>query len=202
MQRKRVIPWLCALILCVPLFVSAQQPQQATRPLIDARSTGLEDAAKGTGLNQAKCSGEACVVNLAVAAVNVVFMIVGILLLLLFLYAGFLWMTAQGDTDRVKKAKETIMNAAFGLIIIVAAYSASVFVLDQLSSALSGKNSTSVPAGGQQNGAGFEGDPGFDQFNDDPGLFDPGSDPSSSGGSGLNNPGGNQPSGNTPNIAP
>ncbi|MDP2708802.1 MAG: hypothetical protein Q8O93_02005 [bacterium] len=58
--------------------------------------------------------------------------IVGILLLAYLLYAGYKWMTAHGDEEKVTAAKETIYRAIIGLIIIVAAYAISVFVVAKL----------------------------------------------------------------------
>src|SRR5688572_20123444 len=37
--------------------------------------------------------------------------LLGVVLVVLIIYAGFLWMTAQGDPDKVKKAKGIITNA-------------------------------------------------------------------------------------------
>lgn len=64
--------------------------------------------------------------------INVVLGFLGILLLVYLLYAGFLWMTAAGDDKQVGKAKEMIKNAVIGLIVIVAAFSISNFVLSSL----------------------------------------------------------------------
>jgi hypothetical protein len=64
--------------------------------------------------------------------INVVLGFLGIVLLGLLLYAGFTWMTAGGDEDKVKKAKGMITNAIIGLVIIVAAFAISSFVLGSL----------------------------------------------------------------------
>lgn len=47
----------------------------------------------------------------------------GLVMVGLFLYAGFLWMTAGGNSDSVDKAKGLIKNAVIGMIIIISAYS-------------------------------------------------------------------------------
>ena len=39
-----------------------------------------------------------------------------------------MWMTAQGDSGQVTKAKDLLINALIGLIIITAAYSITTFV--------------------------------------------------------------------------
>ena len=64
--------------------------------------------------------------------INVLLGFLGIVLLGYLLYAGFLWMTAGGDEENVKKAKDMIKNAIIGLVIIVAAFAISSFVLQAL----------------------------------------------------------------------
>ncbi|HWQ99838.1 MAG TPA: pilin, partial [Candidatus Methylomirabilis sp.] len=64
--------------------------------------------------------------------INVALGFIGIVLLVLLLLAGFNWMTAGGDTEKVKKAQQQIKNAIIGLVIIVAAFAISNFVLSSL----------------------------------------------------------------------
>lgn len=60
------------------------------------------------------------------------FSIVGVLFFALTVYAGFLWMTAQGDPKQVAKAKDILKNATIGLIITVSAYAISSEVIQQI----------------------------------------------------------------------
>lgn len=59
--------------------------------------------------------------------------LLGIIFLVLILYAGYQWMTAQGEEEKVTKAKDTLQRAVIGLIIIIAAYSITYFVFSSLS---------------------------------------------------------------------
>lgn len=61
--------------------------------------------------------------------INIVLGFIGILLIAYFIYAGFLWMTAGGNEENVTKAKTIIKNAIIGLIITVAAFAITNFVL-------------------------------------------------------------------------
>lgn len=61
--------------------------------------------------------------------------LLGLILLVIVLYAGFLWMTAGGNTDKVGQAKQLLINAVIGLIITVAAYAISGFVVDAIAGA-------------------------------------------------------------------
>ena len=64
--------------------------------------------------------------------INVVLGFVGILLLGYILFAGFKWMTAGGDDKKVTEAQVMIKNAVIGLLIVVAAFAISSFVLASL----------------------------------------------------------------------
>ncbi len=54
--------------------------------------------------------------------------LVGIIFLILMVYAGILWMTAQGKDDQIDRAKKIIIAAIIGLFITVSAYAITVFV--------------------------------------------------------------------------
>lgn len=70
--------------------------------------------------------------------INVVLGFLGIVLLGYLLFAGFKWMTAGGDEKQVGEAKGMIKNAIIGLIVIVAAFAISTFVLGSLVNATTG----------------------------------------------------------------
>jgi hypothetical protein len=61
--------------------------------------------------------------------INVFFGLLGLVVVSLFLYAGFLWMTAQGNPDQVQTAKKVMINATIGLIIVLSAYAIARFIL-------------------------------------------------------------------------
>jgi len=56
----------------------------------------------------------------------------GVIFLILMIYGGYNWMTAAGDEKKIDKAKDTIRAAIIGLIIIVAAYAISIFVVSRI----------------------------------------------------------------------
>jgi len=53
---------------------------------------------------------------------------IGILFFILMIYGGFLWMTARGNEEQVKKAIELITQACIGLAIVAAAYLITKFI--------------------------------------------------------------------------
>jgi len=54
----------------------------------------------------------------------------GIIFVVLIVYAGYLWMTAMGNADKVEQAKKTIIRATIGLVIILASYSITNFIIE------------------------------------------------------------------------
>jgi len=68
--------------------------------------------------------------------VNVILGLLGVILLFIVLYAGFLWMTAGGNEETVGKAKKWMLNGVIGLIIVLLAYAIANFVIVKLSGAL------------------------------------------------------------------
>ncbi len=57
---------------------------------------------------------------------------IGVILLILIIYAGILWMTSNGNEKNVDKAKDIISSAIIGLVIVLAAYAITAFVGRQL----------------------------------------------------------------------
>lgn len=55
--------------------------------------------------------------------------IVGILALVMFIYGGILWMTSGGSAEKIKKGKDTIVWAIFGIAFIFLSYAILDFIL-------------------------------------------------------------------------
>jgi len=64
--------------------------------------------------------------------INFILTILGIVFIGLILYGGFQWMTAGGNEEKIKKAKTTLTRAIIGLVIVLAAYSISQFVISRI----------------------------------------------------------------------
>ncbi|MFZ2681687.1 MAG: hypothetical protein WAZ14_01155 [Patescibacteria group bacterium] len=64
--------------------------------------------------------------------IKVVIGLLGVIFLVLTIYAGITWMTAGGEEKKIAQAKGTLSTAVIGLVIALAAYSITDFVLSQL----------------------------------------------------------------------
>jgi hypothetical protein len=60
----------------------------------------------------------------------------GFIFILLLLYAGFRWMTSEGNESTIEEAKATIRSSTIGLIIVLAAYSIAAFISSSLQQAV------------------------------------------------------------------
>ena len=61
-------------------------------------------------------------VQIMTKAVNYFNGFIGIVTVILIIYAGFLVITGGGDDEKLKKAKQIIIYAALGILIVVVSY--------------------------------------------------------------------------------
>ncbi len=94
----------------------------ATAPDVLAQNFGL-DAAAGNSIPKKE------IATIIGRILRTALGFVGTLFLLLMVYAGFLYMTAAGDSKKVDQAKQLITGAIIGVIIIASAYAITGFVL-------------------------------------------------------------------------
>ena len=118
--------FLTLLVLSAFWGVGPAVAQQfpAASPLQRAQQT-LDSAAGNTGL------AKDIEVPLG-AVIKGVLALVGTIFFLLTVYAGVLWMTAQGKEEHIEKAQKIITAAVIGLFITLAAYAITTFVTGRL----------------------------------------------------------------------
>lgn len=63
--------------------------------------------------------------------------LIGVIFTGLTVYAGFLWMTSAGNEEQVTKARGMITASVIGLVIILASYTITNFVLKSICEAAS-----------------------------------------------------------------
>lgn len=64
--------------------------------------------------------------------INTAMLFLGIIAVVIILLAGFKWMTAGGNDDKVSEAKKLMGAGVIGLVIILAAWGIATFVLQEL----------------------------------------------------------------------
>ena len=88
---------------------------------------GLDETADSAGLSKQN-GGD--VSTLAGNVIGSVLTLIGVIFFILMVYGGFLWMTAHGDSGQVDKAKETIIAAVIGMIVVASSYALTTFVFN------------------------------------------------------------------------
>ena len=126
--------------LVAPYFVFAETPTPTLTLVSKSNSlTKLESIGGSTGL-QAQ-DPRIVIANLIKTALG----FIGIIFVVLMLYAGFNYMTAAGEVDKIDTAISTIRRAIIGLIIVMGAYSITAFVTSKVYGA-SSSSSANVKA--------------------------------------------------------
>ncbi|PIZ99673.1 MAG: hypothetical protein COX77_00935 [Candidatus Komeilibacteria bacterium CG_4_10_14_0_2_um_filter_37_10] len=69
---------------------------------------------------------------LAGKIIKTVLGLIGIISLLYFITGGFMWMTAGGNSEKVKKGRDTLIWATLGLLVIFSSYTVVRSTLDIL----------------------------------------------------------------------
>jgi hypothetical protein len=100
--------------------------------------TGLTDVGKEVYGSQGDAEKAGNLTTLIGGLIKGAISILGIVFLILIVYAGYLWMTARGDEKVVTKAKDTLQRAIIGLIIVVAAYAITTFLFTRITGAATG----------------------------------------------------------------
>jgi len=119
--KKKV---LICLVIVANLFLFST-PVFAKKTF-QSNAEALETVADKTGIE--KTDVPSMFSNIVKVAIG----ITGLVYLAFMVYAGFKWMTARGVEDDIKTARNTIIAATIGIIIVIGAYAITNFVSQQL----------------------------------------------------------------------
>ncbi|MEK7625403.1 MAG: hypothetical protein AAB467_03575 [Patescibacteria group bacterium] len=119
-MKKQGITKVVLLFVIIGLFVAST---------VLAANFGLDDTA---GKANYDVSGKTNIYSLVGTIIQGFLAALSILFFFLLVYAGLLWMKARGNEQMVTEAKEMIMEAVFGLVIVMSAYGVTSFVILQL----------------------------------------------------------------------
>jgi len=121
MLKKYLVSFLTLAFVFVPFAVGA---------------AGLSDAAKNLDSTAGKmgyATGSNVSLEIMIGkAIQVFLGLLGVIFLVITIWAGFQWMTAGGNTKKVDEAKAWLFNGVIGLIIVMSAYAISSYVVSTL----------------------------------------------------------------------
>jgi hypothetical protein len=83
-------------------------------------------------------------VSTIISVVQWILAITGLIAVIVMMYGGFVWMTARGDAEKIKKAKKILMNAVIGLVIILFAWVIVYFIVGFVSDTASGETGCNI----------------------------------------------------------
>ncbi|MFH0956081.1 MAG: hypothetical protein V1801_02630 [Candidatus Falkowbacteria bacterium] len=126
---KRIIN-LITFIIVVTLFLNVGVCYAAN--LKDAFLTPLFNAAGPGGAGYATDATAEGMISLVITTV---LSFIGVIFLVLAIYGGYIWMIARGNEQEVEKAKDIIKNSIIGLVVVIAAYGISWYIINALGTA-------------------------------------------------------------------
>lgn len=117
-MTKKIMAGLAVLsLLVMPLVVSAQIQSDDLFEDFRAEDIGV---------------GDRPLTETIASIINTILGLLGIVAVVLILYAGFLWMTAAGNDEKITQAKKIMQAGIIGLVIIFSAYAIARFVLERI----------------------------------------------------------------------
>jgi len=122
---KTVVVQLLLIILLLPVISSAQDSgtiSDSASPLLEKLNT------VGTSAGYDSGTSETTILEILGTGIRVGLSLLGVIFIILILLAGYNWMTAAGDQEKITKAQHTIRSAIIGLLIIVGAFAIWMFI--------------------------------------------------------------------------
>lgn len=114
---RKAVKFIICCVLSANLFLICFNSVSAS-----AFGQGLKATGQDLGYNVEENSSALWQKIGKILSVSIIFL--GVVFLGLMIYAGFIWMMARGNEQEVEKAKNMIIYAAVGLIIVLSAYAA------------------------------------------------------------------------------
>jgi hypothetical protein len=98
------------------------------------KNSGIDNTANNAGFKNQALFGKYDSLTSGIGLlIGILLSLLGVIFLGLTIYGGIMWMTAEGKEERIEKAKGIITSCLIGLVIVLAAYAISVFVITALS---------------------------------------------------------------------
>ncbi len=132
--KKRILQISVLSLLIAPGFAVATVSAQANIQGASCQGSDLQFGAP-VDCVAATAEGETKINTLITQIINVFSIIVGIVAVIMMIYGGFRYITSGGDSGNVTSAKNTILYAIIGLIIVALAQFIVKFVLNKATTA-------------------------------------------------------------------
>ncbi len=130
-SMKAAIIYLFAVIFVLIGFLSVNYAYAADNP-VDAKSAVCQGIGAATGSDCDKTASSAKVDNTITTVIDILSIIVGVVAVIMIIIGGFKFVTSGGDSNAVTSARNTIIYAAVGLVIVAVAQTLVKFIVGKL----------------------------------------------------------------------
>lgn len=120
---------LALILILAPIFIFGQAVYSQAYSFID--NSGLNTTANTSGFETGTASSS--VDSIIGTAILAGLGLIGVIFFTFMLLGGFNWMTSSGNEEKLSKAKDTLLNSIVGLLIALAAYAISYFLISYFS---------------------------------------------------------------------
>ncbi len=120
------------LLVAVPSLSAVSVSAQADIQGNVCEGSTLEFSADGTDCATATAGAGDNVNSLIADVINIFSVVVGVVAVIMIIVGGFLYITSAGDSNKVGTAKNTILYALIGLVIVALSQFIVKFVLSRV----------------------------------------------------------------------
>jgi hypothetical protein len=128
---------ICTVLLAFVTMLFIASPQLALADVKSQVGSGVDAASGGSSSctvkdangNSTTGTPKQCLDNTIGTVVNILSSLVGVLAVIMIIIAGFRYVTSGGNNEAVGKAKNTILYAVIGLVVVASAQLIVRFVL-------------------------------------------------------------------------
>lgn len=135
MNKFKTIFLLTILIILCPLIVKG----------IDLGFSKTDSAAKTAGYG---ATTETTLAENVGIIIKAALSFVGVIFLVLMVYAGYLWFTSRGEEEPIKKAQKIIATSVVGLAIVASAYGVTNLIVPRILERTTGEGGGAPTVGG------------------------------------------------------
>lgn len=126
MKNIKISLLTAALAIILPISAVLAQASTATTSIAETVNGPTQVMLGRTGLNPFSLG------QIIAVVIQAALSLLGIIFLIIIVFAGYRWMTASGNEESIQKAQDSIKRAIIGLVIVLMAYAITYFVFNQL----------------------------------------------------------------------
>lgn len=120
---KKILIFTIGILLLFPQITLTQNLG------LGSAGSNLESAGASAGV-----SGDTDITAIIGIGIQTALAFVGLIFMILMIYAGYLWMTARGEEEPIKKAQKIITACVIGLVLVVSAFAITRLVIARFTS--------------------------------------------------------------------